>query len=218
MNLLLAISYLIPFLFLGIFIGRIQKKFILFILWGILAAIPVYLIEPFLFSAVQDSIPLSLAPLTISPIVEEFFKALPLIILALVAGHQSDRDIFLYAMASGIGFAVIETGLTLPPSFALVLTHSFSTALMHGCTCGIIGYGIVLIGNSSRRILPTLLFGFYTLAVTVHALYNTLGSAVFGLTGFLIDLVFPFVLFLILLLCYHIDMPAIFSRNKPAAG
>jgi len=213
MDLVLAAAYLLPFLFLAAFIGRIDTRFVLFVLWGCLAAIPAVLLEPVLFAAAQSEIPAALAPLTISPLVEEFFKALPLLILAIGGSRQQDRDIFLYAMASGIGFAIIETGLLASPDPLTVLIHSFSTALMHGCTCGIIGYGIVIAGHFDRRAFPALILGFFTLAVTVHAIYNTLGTAFFGLAGICMDLVFPVILFFALLACYHIDLPALFAHQ-----
>ena len=116
----------------------------------------------------------------------------------------------------GIGFAIIETGLISSPDLIVILTHSFSTALMHGCTCGIIGYRIVISGHFDRRAFPSLILGFFTLAVTIHALYNLLGSAFFGLAGFCIDLVFPVILFFGLLMCYHIDLPALFRHRASA--
>ena len=71
---------------------------------------------------------------------------------------------------------------------------------MHGCTCGIIGYGIVIAGHFDHRAFPALILGFFTLAVTIHAIYNILGSAYFGLAGICVDLVFPVFLFFALLL------------------
>jgi RsiW-degrading membrane proteinase PrsW (M82 family) len=216
MDLILCAAYLLPFLFLVIFIGRIDTRFLLFIVWGFIAAVPVYFLEPVLFQAAQTEIPKALATITISPIVEEFFKALPLLILAIWGSRQQDRDIFLYALASGIGFSIIETSLLLTQDPVLILTHSFSTALMHGCTCGIIGYGIVIAGHFDRRAFPTLILGFFTLAVTIHAIYNTLGSSFFGLAGICVDLVFPVFLFFALLICYHIDLPSLFRHRAGA--
>lgn len=216
MDPILCAAYLLPVLFLVIFIGRIDRRFILFIVWGFIAAIPVYFLEPVLFQAAQNEIPQALAAITISPIVEEFFKALPLILLAIYGSRQQDRDIFLYAMASGIGFSLIETGLLPTQDPAVILLHSFSTALMHGCTCGIIGYGIVIAGHFDRRAFPALILGFFTLAVTIHAIYNTLGSAYFGLAGICVDLVFPVFLFFALLICYHIDLPSLFRHRAGA--
>jgi len=216
MDPILCAAYLLPVLFLVIFIGRIDTRFILFIVWGFIAAIPVYFLEPVLFQAAQNEIPQALAAITISPIVEEFFKALPLLILAIYGSRQQDRDIFLYAMASGIGFSIIETGLLPTQDPAVILLHSFSTALMHGCTCGIIGYGIVIAGHFDRRAFPALILGFFTLAVTIHAIYNTLGSAYFGLAGICVDLIFPVFLFFALLICYHIDLVSLFHHRTDA--
>jgi RsiW-degrading membrane proteinase PrsW (M82 family) len=213
MDLVFYAAYFLPFLFLMVFIGRIDTRFILFVVWGFIAAVPVYFLEPVVFHAAQTEIPTVLLSITISPVVEEFFKALPLIILAMYGSRQQDRDIFLYAMASGIGFSIIETGLLPTQDLVVILTHSFSTALMHGCTCGIIGYGIVIAGHFDRRAFPSLILGFFTLAVTIHAIYNTLGSAFFGLAGICIDLIFPVFLFFALLACYHIDLPSLFRHH-----
>jgi len=211
MDLILYAAYFLPLLFLILVLGRINAKVFLFVAWGIVAAIPVYFLEPVLFGAATVEMPTVLVSLTISPIIEEFFKALPLLFLALPAAKLRDRDILLYALASGLGFSIIETGLIPSPSMLAVLTHSFSTALMHACTCGIIGYGIVLAMHFDRRAYPALLLGFYTLAVTVHAFYNLLGSAYFGTAGVCIDLVFPVLLFFLLLLCYKTDIHALFT-------
>lgn len=214
MDLILYAAYFLPLLLLVMFIGRINAKFFLFFAWGIAAAIPVYLLEPVLFGAAAVEMPPVLVSLTISPMIEEFFKALPLLFLALPAAKLRDREILLYALASGIGFSIIETGLVASPNLLAVLTHSFSTALMHACTCGIIGYGIVLAGHFDRRAFPALLLGFYSLAVTVHAFYNLLGSAYFGTAGFCIDLIFPVLLFFVLLLCYKTDIHALIIPGK----
>ena len=212
-DLVLAAAYLLPFILLIAFIGRIDTRFVLFVLWGCIAAIPAYFLEPVLASALQAEIPAAIAPLTISPLIEEFFMALPLLILALAGTWRKDREIFFCAMASGIGFAIIENGLLASTDPFVVLIHSFSTALLHGCTCGIIGYGIVIAGHFDRRAFAALVFGFFTLAVTVHAIYNTLGTAFFGAAGICIDLVFPLLLFFLLLACYHIDPVALLTHS-----
>ncbi|MFA5237219.1 MAG: PrsW family glutamic-type intramembrane protease [Methanoregula sp.] len=216
MDLILYAAYLLPLLFMVIFIGRINTKFFLFVIWGFIAAVPVYFLEPVFFQTAQNEIPTALFSITLSPVIEEFFKALPILVLALIGSRQQDRDILLYAIASGIGFSIIETGLLPTQDLAVILTHSFSTALMHGCTCGIIGYGIVIAGHFDRRALPALILGFFTLAVTIHAIYNLLGSAYFGLAGICIDLIFPVFLFFALLLCYHVDLPSLFRHRAVA--
>jgi RsiW-degrading membrane proteinase PrsW (M82 family) len=218
MEILLVAAYLLPILFLMAFVGRAGKKFIIYLFWGFLASVPLLV----LFPRGGPAIPLDpFISITVSPLFEEFFKALPIIIPALIGIKNQDQDVLVYAMASGIGFSLVENWHLVHPEalqltladFLNVLSRSFSTSLMHGCTCGIIGYGIVLIRNFDRRALPALLFGFYTLAVTTHAMYNLLFEK-YGETGAIIDLVFPVLLFWLLLTCYHVDVPALFKKNN----
>jgi RsiW-degrading membrane proteinase PrsW (M82 family) len=121
-----------------------------------------------------------------------------------------------YALASGIGFSIIENWILFSPEtmgFFALLIRSFSTSLMHGCTCGVIGYGVILIKDVNRKAVPALLLGFFMVAVIIHAFYN-LNALYFGVAGILADLVLPILLFLFLLLCYHVDIPTLFRPDK----
>jgi len=213
------------------FIGRAGKKFILYLVWGFCAAVPALVVMQLALPALPEMV---FPGITVAPVVEELFKALPLVILAFGSYRNSNRDVLVYALASGIGFSIAETGFLLNPGlygllapglapgipaesvpgFFDILARSFSTSLMHGCTCGVIGYGIVLVQNIDRKALPALLLGFYTIAVTIHAFYNLFYFS-FGLAGLVIDLILPVVLFLVLLLCYTVDLPDLF---RPAGS
>ena len=218
MEILLVAAYLLPLLFLMAFVGRAGKKFIIYLFWGFLASVPMLVLFLLVNPALRSDPFLSI---TVSPFFEELLKALPIIIPAFIGIKNQDEDVLVYAMASGIGFSLVENWYLIHPealqltlaNFLNVLSRSFSTSLMHGCTCGIIGYGIVLIRNFDRRALPALLFGFYTLAVTTHAMYNLLFEK-YGEIGAIIDLVFPVLLFWLLLTCYHVDVPALFKKNN----
>jgi RsiW-degrading membrane proteinase PrsW (M82 family) len=234
MGIFLVVAYFLPILFLMAFIGRAGKKYIIYLFWGFLSSIPVLI----LVSGIPETV--SASPyfiINISPLLEEFFKALPIIIPVLIGIKNNDEDLLVCAMASGIGFSIIENLIFFNPDFLpftlgnimgvlvsffstthtlgdvmSVLVRSFSTSLMHGCTCGIIGYGIVLIRNFDRYALPTLLFGFYTIAVTIHAVFNLLFLK-YSLNGTIIDLIFPVFLFFFLHACYHVDVPILFKNN-----
>ncbi len=230
----LVAAYFLPILFLMAFVGRAGKKYIIYLFWGFLASVPVLILTP----AIIHAIPIANPELTVSPLLEEFFKALPIIIPALIGAKNRDDDLLVCAMASGIGFSLIENiihvnsdlvgyqlqtiGTSLAGFFSTphaqaeifaVLATSFSATLMHGCTGGIIGYGVVLIRNFDRAALPTLLFGFYTIAVMVHALYNLLLLPAFHRVGPMIDLIFPVFLFFLLHALYHVDVPVLFRKN-----
>lgn len=231
MDIVLVAAYFLPILFLMAFIGRAGKKYIIYLFWGFLASVPVLVLYP----AIHGAFPTPYPAIDISPPLEEFFKALPIIIPALIGIKNNDEDLLVCAMASGIGFSIIENiiffnlnslpftlenGMNVlvtffsdsPPQANVmgVLLRSFSTSLMHGCTCGIIGYGIVLIRNFDRHALPTLLFGFYTIAVTIHAIFNLLSEYE---DLWLIDFIFPVALFFFLHACYHVDIPLLFKKN-----
>lgn len=222
MEIVLVAAYFLPILFLIAFIGHNDKKFRIYLLWGVVASLPAI----FIYLKYSHALPGNIYSLTVSPLLEEFFKALPIIIPVIVGIKNSDKDLLVYAMASGIGFSIIE-GLVdfgnwaaLDPSileftlgsFMSILARSFSTSLMHGCTCGIIGYGVVLIRNFDHRALPSLLFGFYTLAVTIHAMFNLLFDH-FQPIGIYLDLIFPMILFFFLRTCYQVDLPILFKKN-----
>jgi len=237
MEIELLAAYFLPILILMAFIGRAGKKYLIYLVWGFLASIPVLI----LFSGIMDAFPGIIDPdLSISPLLEEFFKALPIIIPALIGIKNNDKDLLVCAMASGIGFSIIENlvhiiinvvpftaenaGNQLVFYFSWnprqldpldVLTASFSATLLHGCTCAIVGYGVVLIRNFDRHALPTLLFGFFTIAVTIHAIFNLMPRLPEPYTeyGFIIDFIFPIILFFVLHACYHVDVPALFKKN-----
>jgi RsiW-degrading membrane proteinase PrsW (M82 family) len=206
------LAYFLPICFLAVFIGNIGKKFVYFLIWGFIAAIPVYFMIPVL----TDRFPEIISPaVTLSPLIEELFKALPLMIPVILGMRSSNRDVLVYAMAAGIGFSIMENWMLFGSenmSFFTILIRSFSTSLMHGCTCGIIGYGIVLIRDFHEKALPALLLGFYTVAVLIHALFN-LNALFFGTAGIIADLILPILLFVFLLFCYHVDIPTLFRPD-----
>ena len=217
MDFLIIAAYLLPIAVLMVLIGRVGKKSGVYLFWGFLASIPVY----FLYIGITAACAIPTPEVTVSPVIEELFKALPIIIPALMGIGNRDDDVLFCAMASGIGFSLVENWNIIGPAnipfssalFLGVLARSFSTSVMHGCTCGIIGYGVVLIRNFDRNTLPVLLFGFYTIAVTTHALYNLL-FGYYGIAGAVIDLVFPLFLFLLLLTCYRVDISSLFKKSS----
>jgi RsiW-degrading membrane proteinase PrsW (M82 family) len=209
----LLLAYFLPLCFLATFIGNLGKKFILYLVWGCIAAVPVLFLMPVLTGWFPEIVS---PAVTLSPVLEEFFKALPLAIPLVIGSRSTNRDMLVYALASGIGFSIIENWILFSPEtmgFFALLIRSFSTSLMHGCTCGVIGYGVILIKDVNRKAVPALLLGFFMVAVIIHAFYN-LNALYFGVAGILADLVLPILLFLFLLLCYHVDIPTLFRPDK----
>lgn len=114
---------------------------------------------------------------TVSPIVEEVLKALPILFHAVFFSDKKET-LLTISIALGIGFGIFENaylmvsnvyGITLVWAFI----RAFGTALMHGvCTC-FVGLGISYI-NRRRKFFYTGIFAVLTFAIIYHATYNSL--------------------------------------------
>lgn len=199
----------LPLFFLLIFLEGGQRRILAFLVWGLTAAVISYYITGALTAALAGS---TLLPdVTVAPVVEEFMKALPLFVLLLAFGRRYSKELLVLAMASGFGFAILENYVYIS-SFALggagaiayAVARGITTSVMHGCMTAIIGYGIFLTYGFSRRSLPSILFGLYTVAVTIHALYNLLVGHTAA--GRALAIALPLVIFVLLLLAYRRDV------------
>jgi len=207
----------LPLFFLLIFLEGGQRRILAFLIWGLSAAvISYYVIHALSLTLAAGTV---LTDVSIAPVVEEFVKALPLFVLLLAFGQRYSRELLVLAMASGFGFAILENYIYISTfmlggagTIAYAVVRGITTSVMHGCMTAIIGYGIFLTYGFSRRSLPSILFGLYTVAVTIHALYNLL----VGHTGsgriFAIGL--PLLLFVLLLIAYNRD--TIWPKQTPS--
>lgn len=210
----------VPILFLLAFVEYEGRKYLIYLLWGFLACL--LTLGLYIATGLYPLAP-PIKEILLAPVIEEFIKALPVMVLAVIGIKNSNRDLLVCAMAIGIGFSIVETGLYCfngnlgftPKNIMAVLSRSFSTTLMHGCTTAIIGYGVVLVRNVDRGALPILMFGFYTLAVTTHAIFNLLGGDFYNIAGgAIVDFLFPMALFYLLLICYHVDFSGFFHSRE----
>jgi len=118
--------------------------------------------------------------LNVAPVVEEFFKMVPLLYFLLLPrrSRQMERVVSL-GMATGIGFSILENSLYLTTASSAMtrvfvgymFLRSVSTSVMHGATTATVGYGIAALRRSGSLMLPPL-FGLFALAVTCHSLFN----------------------------------------------
>jgi RsiW-degrading membrane proteinase PrsW (M82 family) len=196
----------LPLFFLLIFLEGGQRRVLAFLVWGLTAGAISYYVNYSIYAALASS---SVIPeVTIAPIVEEFMKALPLFVLLLAFGRRYSKELLVLAMASGFGFAILENYVFVTHfaldglgAIAYAVMRGITTSVMHGCMTAIIGYGIFLTYGFSRRSLPPILFGLYTVAVMLHGLYNLL----VGHTGVgrLLAIDLPLLLFVLLLVAYN---------------
>ncbi|NLC32451.1 MAG: PrsW family intramembrane metalloprotease [Clostridiales bacterium] len=182
---------MIPLVFLIILLKGENRLMMLFFAWGMVAfalSLPVNnLIHE------QGGIPLSVLSVTWAPIIEEFFKALPLLYF-LIRKQKTAFPLFSFALAAGIGFSIQEnytyllgqTGAASSLTFYVIL-RSITTCLMHGMATGILGFGLTLIKEFSMIVLP-LLFGLFSVSIILHALFNLYIASGVRLMGMLMPL------------------------------
>ena len=151
----------------------------------------------------------------ITPITEEIIKALPILYFAFVFSDDRQQLISL-AFAIGVGFAVLENMVILTQNIDTVsifwaLVRGFASGLMHGICTSLVGYGISFI-KKKRKLFFCGTFALLTLAITYHAIFNTLVQTErYKYWGFVLPLVtyIPVVLFM-----YRNNDKAKLAENK----
>jgi RsiW-degrading membrane proteinase PrsW (M82 family) len=123
----------------------------------------------------------------VSPPLEELLKSIPLFFFLLRAKKTFVPFIYIFGMASGIGFAIEENLLYLLNrhteilgSLLLMILRSVSTCVMHGVATAIIGFAFTTARrvwrNSKRRaatwVAALLAFLGYLAAIGMHGSFN----------------------------------------------
>ncbi len=128
---------------------------------------------------------------TVAPAVEEVLKALPVLIFAF---KLSDNRITILeiSMATGIGFAILETLFvmsTATPNVSLfwALLRGIGAGLMHGvCTFGV-GLGISYV-RKKKKLFITGSFALLMTAIIYHSIFNCLIMSDYKYAGFILPL------------------------------
>lgn len=218
------LGMIIPLVFLIIILRGENRLTMIYFAWGLISFVFSFRVNLWLTS--KFALTFQQISITWAPIVEEFFKALPLLwfLVKIKNTQYSHRYSLIYfAMASGIGFSIQENYLYLfkmmgtegSPAFYMLI-RSITTCLMHGMTTAILGYGLILI-RSSKVMMGAFLFGIFSLSVTLHSLFNLyINSSIFGVR--LIAMLMPFMLYVVgLILLYeekHTHYPQITNHEK----
>ena len=175
-------AIIIPLLFVAAVIkDKSSRHIILFFCWGTLTGFLAF-IGNGIFSGAWSlgMAPEERLPTAIAPIVEEFLKALPLLLLLNQKKHPHIGMSVVYcALASGAGFSVQETifyfsmSQGTAPDLLVLIIRTLTTALMHGMATGIFGLGLMIL-QKQRHILLPVIFGLLAVSTSIHALFNLL--------------------------------------------
>lgn len=128
---------------------------------------------------------------TITPIVEECMKSLPILFYVLFISKKME-DIVNMGAAVGIGFTLLENTYILlnydSPSVMWALARGFGSGLMHVICTVTVGYGLGYIWNN-RKLAASNTFALLTAAIIYHAVYNALVNSSYPWLGFVLTLV-----------------------------
>ena len=193
---ILFISVFVPILLMALLIERKSRLPISFVLVGIFISV---------FAAELNGLMQSLLlmdgfefTIIVTPITEEILKALPILIYATIVSDKKET-LFTAAMATGIGFAVLENAYYLLnySSFHMIeaIIRAFGAGLMHGMCTLLVGVGISF-AKKRRKVFAVGIFALLSLAITYHGIYNMLVQSEYQVIGVLLPIVtyIPFLL------------------------
>ena len=186
---ILFISVFVPILLMAFLVEKKSRLPISFMLVGIFVSVFVAEINGLLRSfLLMDNFKFTII---VTPITEEILKALPILIYATMVSDKKET-LFTAAMATGIGFAVLENAYYLlnDYSFNLVdaIIRAFGTGLMHGMCTLLVGVGISF-AKKRRKIFVVGVFALLSTAITYHGIYNMLVQSPYEVVGFLLPII-----------------------------
>ena len=184
---MLFISFVAP-LIMALFICKDEARTSLaFLLIGVV----VCLFCGELNTIVMDALQLDVQYFTcnFSPLIEEIFKALPILVFAFFC-KPARRVLLESAVMVGVGFAILENAHYLaadPEGFTII------NAVIRGCGCGVmhgvctllVGYGMTFV-YTRRKLFYTGTTALLALAIVMHSIYNTLVQSDHALVGFIL--------------------------------
>lgn len=129
---------------------------------------------------------------TITPIIEEVVKALPVLYFAIVFSDKRETLLSI-SIATGIGFAVLENLVILvgnvdSVSLLWAFIRGFSSGLMHGVCTAAVGLGISFV-HKRKKLFYTGTFALLTAAIIYHATFNCLVQSDYRYAGFVLPLI-----------------------------
>ena len=114
---------------------------------------------------------------TVSPVIEEILKALPILFYALIISDNRQK-LAQSAFAVGLGFAIMENVIMITQNLYSVdikwaIMRGFGASLMHSICTVAVGIGISFV-RKRKKLFYCGTLSLLMLAITYHSIYNTL--------------------------------------------
>ncbi len=185
LNLILFLCFALP-LSMGVFVcGKKSKRVLLFFLFGTLIC---------LFSGDIANIIIDISGIAvttysrfITPVIEELFKALPILIYAIFLRPRK-RTLLECSLLLGIGFGMLENAYIIAVySESIMLSdfigRAFGSGMMHGVCTFAVGHGMTFL-NQKKKAGYLLAVSLMLFAIVYHSLYNNLILSSLKYVGF----------------------------------
>ena len=165
----------VPLAILSLVLSRNARTVCLFLVAGSVVAAIAVVADNWLMSTLPKS-PYYITT-NLTPLLEEILKAIPPLIYAFLA-KPDRRTMLSVAMATGVGFALIENSYVLMGNIGTVtilwaILRVFGASLMHGLTTGIVGLGLSYV-RTRKKMFYTGTFALLLIASVYHAIFNSL--------------------------------------------
>ena len=185
---ILFISISIPLFLMALLVEKKSRLPIVFMLVGIFVSVFASefngLLSHFLSMDMYNK------TVIVTPVTEEFLKALPILYYAIVISDKRER-LFTASMALGIGFALLENAYFLLNSdnFTIIIAviRAFGAGLMHGMCTLLVGVGISFV-KKKQKLFAVGTFGLLSTAIVYHGIYNILIQSGFSIVGALLPI------------------------------
>lgn len=185
---ILFVAIFIPILLMTLLVEKKSRFPLIFVLVGIFVSVFASEVNGLL----PKCLPMDTYSITtiVTPVTEEFLKALPILYYALVISDKREK-LFTASMATGIGFAVLENAYCLlnDPYFTMItaVIRAFGAGLMHGMCTLLVGVGISFVKRRSK-LFAVGTFGLLSTAIVYHGIYNILIQSKYSIVGALLPI------------------------------
>ena len=185
---ILFVAIFIPILLTTLLVEKKSRFPLIFVLVGIFVSVFASEVNGLL----SKCLPMDTYSITtiVTPVTEEFLKALPILYYALVISDKREK-LFTASMATGVGFAVLENAYCLlnDPYFTMItaVIRAFGAGLMHGMCTLLVGVGISFVKRRSK-LFAVGTFGLLSTAIVYHGIYNILIQSKYSIVGALLPI------------------------------
>ena len=185
LSLVMYVCFLIPMLLSLFSLGRRERLAVGSILVGATVCLAVSGLNAHLY--VLTGRDMLYYTTTISPVVEEIVKALPVLIYAFAVSSDRDRLISI-SFAVGLGFAIMENMIIFTQNLSdmnvmWAIVRGFGAGLMHSVCTVAVGIGISLV-RTKKKLFYCGTAALLMMAVTYHAIFNTVALSAYRTLGF----------------------------------